>query len=83
MTECNRTPDQARRDYAAGLIKSAVIVRVPMSAGEWMIRLQGRKGDAGMLLDVATLGPAVFRSLDRALGALEQMGLPVSQLTPG
>lgn len=82
MTECNRTPDQARRDYAAGLLKSAVLVRVPMSRTDWMVRLLGRKGDEGMLLDVTTLEPVVYRSLDRAAAALEQIGFPIERLQP-
>lgn len=80
MTECHRTPDQARRDYGAGLLKSAVLVRVPMSRTDWMIRLLGRRGDEGMLLDVATLEPAVYRSLDRAAAALEQIGFAIERL---
>jgi hypothetical protein len=82
MTECNRTLLQARRDRAAGLIKSAAAVRVPMTRGEWMIGLQGRRGDEGWLLDAATLEPMVFKSLDRVVASLEEMGFAVSKMIP-
>lgn len=80
MIECNRTMEQARRDFGAGRLQSATLVRVPMSASEWTIRLAGSKGDAGMLLDVRDLAPQVFRSLDQAVLALEQIGFSFSQL---
>ncbi|MGZ3182155.1 MAG: hypothetical protein ACXU8N_06925 [Telluria sp.] len=80
MIECNRTMEQARRDYAAGLLKRFVFLRVPMSARDWQVRLEGRRGDAGMLLDVATLAPQTFRSLDQAVEAVEQVGFGVEQL---
>ena len=80
MVECNRTMDQARRDVAAGRLHGAVLLRVPMSAADWTVRLLGAKGDAGMLLDVKTLEPQVFSSLDTAVGALEQIGFCFTQL---
>ena len=80
MIECNRTMEQARRDLAQGRLNSAVLLRVPMSAGEWTIRLAGAKGDAGLLLSVQTLEPEVFRSLDSAVRALEQIGFAFTQL---
>lgn len=80
MIECNRTMEQARRDFAQGRLTSAVLLRVPMSAGEWTIRVSGAKGDAGLLLDVHTLEPQVFRSLDKAVRALEEIGVAFTQL---
>lgn len=80
MIECNRTMEQARRDFAAGRLSSAVLVRVPMSRSDWTVRLVGSKGDAGTLLDVKNLAPQVFSSLDRAAAALEQIGFSFSQL---
>lgn len=80
MIECNRTMEQARRDFAQGRLTNAVLLRVPMSAVEWTIRLSGAKGDAGLLLDVQTLEPQVFRSLDKAVRALEQIGVAFTQL---
>jgi hypothetical protein len=80
MTECNRTMEQARRDFAAGRLSSALLVRVPMSRAEWTLRLLGAKGDAGTLLDVRNLQPQVFSSLDQAAQALEQIGFSFSQL---
>jgi hypothetical protein len=80
MIECNRTIEQAKRDFASGRLTSATLVRVPMTSSEWTIRLSGAKGDAGMLLDVQTLQPYHFASLDRAVKALDQIGLSFSQL---
>lgn len=78
--ECNRTMEQARRDYASGRITGATLVRVPMTASDWTVRLAGAKGDAGMLLEVKHLAPQVFASLDQAVLALEQIGFAFTQL---
>lgn len=80
MIETNRTMDQAKRDFAAGRVTSCMLVRVPMTRSEWTVRLSGAKGDAGMLLEVQTLSPWVFASLDKAVQAIEQIGLVPSQL---
>jgi hypothetical protein len=80
MIECNRTMEQAKRDFASGRLTGATLVRVPMSTSEWTIRLFGAKGDAGMLLDVQTLEPSCFASLDRAANALDQIGFSFCQL---
>lgn len=80
MPECNRTMEQARRDYAAARLSGAMLLRVPMSASDWTIRLTGAKGDCGMLLDVKNLAPHVFASLDQAVQALEQIGFAFTQL---
>ena len=82
MIECNRTMEQARRDFAAGRLNAAVLVRVPMSAA-WTIRLSGARGDSGMLLALQTLEAAVFTSLDQAVQALEQIGFSFTQLQVG
>lgn len=79
MIECNRTMEQARRDFAAGRLTGAALLRVPMSAA-WTVRLSGAKGDAGMLLAVETLEPRVFASLDKAVRALEDIGFSFTQL---
>jgi hypothetical protein len=79
MIECNRTMEQARRDYSAGKLKGTSLVRVPMSR-DWNVRLEGSKGDSGMLLDVKNLEPQLFATLDAAVKALEQIGFSVSQL---
>lgn len=80
MIECNRTMEQARRDFAAGRLNGALFIRVPMTRSDWTVRLSGAKGDAGMLLDVKTLEPHVFRTLDSAVQALEQIGFSFNQL---
>lgn len=79
MIACNRTMEQARRDFAAGRLPSATLLRVPMSVA-WSIRLVGSRGDAGMLLDVKDLSPQVFASLDLAVAALEQIGFAFTEL---
>jgi hypothetical protein len=80
MVECNRTMEQARRDFAAGRLNAVSLLRVPMSASEWTIRLSGSKGDTGMLLEVQTLQAQVFRSLDKAVQAIEHIGFSCEQL---
>lgn len=80
MIECNRTMDQAKRDFSLGRLSGAMIVRVPMSKTEWTIRLSGAKGDAGMLLEVQTLGTRIFKTLDSAAQAIEQIGFSFDQL---
>ena len=80
MIICNRTPEQARRDLASGQLSSATLLRVPMSASSWTVRLSGSKGGAGMLLSVQTLEAEQFASLDAAVAALERMGFAVEQL---
>ena len=80
MVECNRTMDQARRDFAAGRLHAAVLLRVPMRQGEWTIRLSGAKGASGMLLGIQDLMPLVFTSLDSAVLAIEQIGFSFTQL---
>ena len=72
--------EQARRDFATGRLNGAVLIRVPMSGSDWTVRLNGAKGDAGMLLDIKTLEPQIFRSLDGAVQALEKIGFSFSQL---
>jgi hypothetical protein len=72
--------EQAKRDFAAGRLTAALFVRVPMSRGEWTVRLVGSKGDAGMLLDVRNLEAQVFGTLDGAAQAVEQIGFSFSQL---
>ncbi|MES2297855.1 MAG: hypothetical protein V4582_12490 [Pseudomonadota bacterium] len=74
MIECNRTMEQARRDFSAGRLSGAALVRVPMSRSAWMVRLAGAKGEAGMLLEVQTLQPRQFATLDGAAQALEEIG---------
>lgn len=81
MIECNRTMEQARRDFALGRLSGAVLVRVPMSKSDWSVRLSGKRGDAGMLLELQTLGTRVFTSLDSAAEAVEQIGFAFDQLT--
>lgn len=80
MIASNRTMEQARRDFALGRLTGAVLVRVPMSKSDWTVRLSGRRGDAGMLLDVRTLATRVFPTLDSAAEAVEQIGFAFDQL---
>jgi hypothetical protein len=80
MIECNRTMDQARRDFSLGLLTGAVLLRVPMSKTEWTLRLSGKRGDTGMLLDVQTLQARIFANLDSAAKAIEEIGFSFDQL---
>ena len=80
MIECNRTMEQARRDFSSGRLKAVELLRVPMSRNQWTVRLSGAKGDAGMLLEVQTLQAQVFNSLDKAVQSIEQIGFSFDQL---
>lgn len=80
MIECNRTMEQAKRDFSAGRLNGALFIRVPMTRSDWTVRLAGAKGDAGMLLDLKTLAPQVYATLDSAVQALEQIGFSCTQL---
>ena len=80
MIETNRTMEQSRRDFSAGRLTGVTLLRVPMSKSDWTVRLAGARGDAGMLLEVQTLQPQVFRSLDKAVLAIEQIGFAFDQL---
>ncbi len=77
---CNRTMEQARRDFASGKLSGVLLLRVPMTASDWTVRLTGAKGDSGMLLEVKTLAPQVFTSLDQAVTAIEAIGFAFTQL---
>jgi uncharacterized protein (DUF3820 family) len=72
--------DQAKRDFSLGRLSGAVLVRVPMSKTQWTVRLSGAKGDAGMLLELQTLGTRVFESLDSAAQAVEEIGFSFDHL---
>ncbi len=80
MIESNRTTEQAKRDFAAGRLTHAVLIRVPMQRHAWTLRLSGKKGDSGMLLEVQTLEPKVFTSLDDAIDLLDEIGFEFEQL---
>lgn len=80
MVECNRTLEQAKRDYAMGRLTSATLIRVPMSRNEWNIRLVGSRRDAGMLLALPGLAVQSFTSLDAAIRVIEDIGFSFSQL---
>lgn len=72
--------EQARRDFSSGKLSAVLLVRVPMTSSHWTVRLAGTKGDCGMLLEVKTLSPQVFASLDLAVQAIEQIGFSFTQL---
>jgi GTP cyclohydrolase III len=72
--------EQARRDFSAGRLTAVTLVRVPMTKSEWTVRLSGARGDAGMLLQVQTLQPQIFASLDKAVQAIEHIGFAFDQL---
>lgn len=70
------TMADARRDLAMGYLTSARIVR---SQGGWVVELGG--GNAlGELADARRKERRVFKSLDGAAGALDQIGFVVKVL---
>ena len=80
MIVCNRTLEQAKRDFATGKLSNAILLRVPMSRSEWQLQLLGARGDSGMLLALPSLDTQVFASLDAAVRIIEQIGFTVEQL---
>lgn len=80
MIECNRTLEQAKRDYASGRLTSVSLIRVPMSGNEWQIRLAGSRRDSGMLLALPTLTVQSFSSLDAAIRVIEEIGFSFTEL---
>ena len=72
------TMAQARRDLAMGYLTSARILR---SQDGWVVELGGGKA-LGELADARRKQRRVFKSLDGAAGALEQIGFVVKDLQP-
>ena len=72
------TMEQAKRDFRIGYLEGFHIERAPMEDG-WQVHLHG--GSArGPLVDARKKTPRLFKSLDSAVLAVEQIGFKVESL---
>lgn len=75
------TMAQAKRDFQIGYLTKWRIERAPMVDG-WMIQL-GEGNGRGWLADARSKEPRVFKSIDGAVSALEQIGFEMNLLYQG
>jgi hypothetical protein len=71
----NTTLAQAKAFFEAGFLSGYLIVRHP--DGGWFVDL----GKSGCIVDARTKTRRIFKSLDAAVSALEQIGFQVDALT--
>lgn len=74
------TMAQAKRDFEIGYLTKYSLEREPMGNG-WRVHL-GEGMAQGYLSDARTKQPRVFKSLDSAVNALEDIGFKVHYLSP-
>lgn len=74
----NLTMANAKRDFAAGFIKSYSIDR-NMAGGSVFLHGQSKLNE-GWLIDARQKKPRVFKSLDAAILALNQIGFNTKRL---
>lgn len=72
------TMDLAKRDFSIGYLESFQIDRALLANG-WNVRLKGGT-NRGPLVDAREKKPRVFKTLDAAVVALEQIGFKVESL---
>ncbi len=71
----NTTLAQAKAFFEAGFLSGYLIVRHP--DGGWFVDL----GKSGFIVDARTKTRRIFKSLEAAVSALEQIGFQVDALT--
>lgn len=77
------TMAQAKRDFEIGYLTTWRIERQPMNDGNlWRVHLGSGMG-AGFLVDVRTKEPRVFKTLDAAANAVEEIGIKIVALFQG
>lgn len=74
----NWTMAQAKRDFEIGYLDDFHIERAAMQAG-WSVALKGGT-KRGHLVDARAKSPRVFKTLDAAVLAIEQIGFKVEGL---
>lgn len=72
------TMDLAKRDFSIGYLESFYIERALLSLG-WHVMLKGGT-NRGPLVDAREKKARLFKSLDAAIAALEQIGFKVETL---
>ena len=75
------TMAQAKRDHRVGYLTRWRIEKTPEGVG-WRVELGAGNG-RGWLADARSKEPRVFRSLDGAVSALEQIGFEINLLCQG
>jgi len=74
------TMEQAKRDFRFGFLDSFHIERVNDGVNDvWRVRLRGGSA-SGVLVDAREKKPRLFKSLDSAVSAVEQIGFKVDSL---
>lgn len=73
------TMELAKRDFEIGYLRSWRIERAPIGEDGWRVDL-GEGNARGYLCDARRRQPRLFRSLDSAVAALEQVGFEVNAL---
>jgi len=79
------TMAQAKRDFGIGYLRGFSILRdvADMSGNPrgWNLDLEDINGRRGFLVDARTKTVRVFKTLDAAVAALEEIGFQVNGLT--
>lgn len=73
------TLDLAKRDFSLGYIVSFEIHRQPLDKTGWLVMLSDGR-NSGPIRDARSRQPRVFKSLDSAVSAIEQVGFSVDLL---
>lgn len=73
------TMEQAKRDFQMGYLTRYEIHRQPMDRQGWSVQLSDGS-NVGVLADARTKTPRVFKTLDAAVAAVEQVGFSVDLL---
>ena len=73
------TMEQAKRDFTLGYLTKYEIHRQPLDSAGWSVVLSDGS-NRGALVDARTRSPRVFKTLDAAVSAVEQVGFSVDML---
>ena len=73
------TMDQAKRDHQLGYLVGYEFHRQPIDRSGWSVLLSDGT-NTGMLADARTKTTRVFKTLDAAVSAVEQIGFSVDLL---
>ena len=73
------TMELAKRDFQLGYLQSYEIHRHPLGKSGWSVLLSDGS-NTGLLSDARTRQPRVFKTLDAAVSAIEQVGFSVDLL---
>lgn len=77
----NRTMAIAKHDFKIGYLTVFAIARPFFDNSGWIVSL-GSGLQQGSLVDARTKEPRIFKTLDAAVKAVEEIGFQVTQLNP-